>query len=1204
MSTTNTMDSKALLSDLQRLVKDLKADLIGRLREHPEIDAELRARAYAPVERGGRTAQVYEVWREDYLEQVAVAWVLACVFVRYMEDNALIAGTFLAGITPDRRRQADDAHAAYFQAHPRDSDREYLMDVFRRVGSIPAARDLFAEGKTPLWAVGPSGDGAARLLASWRAIDPETGTLRRSFRAEGGDTRFLGDLYQDLSEAARKKYALLQTPGFVEEFILDRTLSPALAEFGLEATRLIDPTCGSGHFLLGAFRRLFRLWSEREPGTEPTVLAERAFDAVAGVDVNPFAVAIARFRLIVEAMALCGVRRLDRAPGWTVHVAFGDSLMHGDTFDRRGYRQEWLPGKEPWSDPLYALEDPAGLGLILNRQYHAVVGNPPYITVKDAKLNDRYRARWGTCHRQYSLGVPFTERFFDLTVAGDNARAAGFVGMITANSFMKREFGKKLIVEFFPAVDLTHVIDTSGAYIPGHGTPTVILFGRNRRPVTPEVRAVLGIRGEPSTPDDPARGLVWRSIVDHLENGQAQNEYVSVTAVDRASFGKHPWSIGGGGAAELKSHLDTAAERLLGELAAAIGRTTVVGEDDAWIVDASSGKRLGVAEHCVPFGIGEGFRDWRREELPWVIYPYAGIGGVPIKPDTYLVQKYLWLYRTLLRQRTVFGKSLSDQGRPWYEHLEHYTEKLRSNFSIAFAFVATHNHFVLERGGKLFKQSAPIIKLPADATEDDHLALTGLLNSSTACFWMKQGFHSKGSQGINEGLKAEYWEQFFEFSGTGVGAFPVLASRAKTLPLARELDALAHRILDLSPAELFKREVPTAERLGANHADTWQLQTCMVVLQEELDWLCYRLYGLMEQADAPDGGYTEPYRDPPGLKLGERAFEIAMARQMAAGELQSTWFKRHGSIPITEIPAHWPEAYRTLVQRRLDAIRDNPNIALIERPEYKRRWLREPWDDQVRRALRSWLLDRLESDRYWPDPALASPELTSTAALAERAQHDPDFLQVAAIYAGRPDFPLPKLVAELVAAESVPFLPVQRYKPSGLLKRQVWERTWDLQRREDAGEDVGPIPVPPKYTSADFLTSDIWRLRGKLDVPKERFVSYPHGSRDGDRSLVVGWAGWDHLRQAQALTAYYERMKSREGWPADRLVPLLAGLDQLVPWLLQWHNDIDPEYDLRMGDYYRDFVRDEAQALGYTLEQVRAWEPPVKARGTRGGRKS
>ena len=87
----------------------------------------------------------------------------------------------------------------------------------------------------------------------------------------------------------------------------------------------------------------------------------------------------------------------------------------------------------------------------------------------------------------------------------------------------------------------------------------------------------------------------------------------------------------------------------------------------------------------------------------------------------------------------------------------------------------------------------------------------------------------------------------------------------------------------------------------------------MVALQEELDWLCYRLYGLMESIETPDGGYDEPYRDPPGLKLGERPFEIAMARQMAAGELQTSWFERHGSTPITEIPAHWPESYRTLV---------------------------------------------------------------------------------------------------------------------------------------------------------------------------------------------------------------------------------------------------------------------------------------------------
>src|SRR5205823_7028608 len=127
-----------------------------------------------------------------------------------------------------------------------------------------------------------------------------------------------------------------------------------------------------------------------------------------------------------------------------------------------------------------------------------------------------YRALWTTCHRQYSLAVPFAERFFNLALASENGTRAGFVGMITTNSFMKREFGKKLIEEFFPRIDLTHVVDTSGTYIPGHGTPTVILLGRARKPVGEAVRAVLGIKGEPATPEDASHGLVWQSIVRQI----------------------------------------------------------------------------------------------------------------------------------------------------------------------------------------------------------------------------------------------------------------------------------------------------------------------------------------------------------------------------------------------------------------------------------------------------------------------------------------------------------------------------------------------------------------------------------------------------------------------------------------------------------------------------------------------------------------
>ena len=98
---------------------------------------------------------------------------------------------------------------------------------------------------------------------------------------------------------------------------------------------------------------------------------------------------------------------------------------------------------------------------------------------------------------------------------------------------MKREFGSKLIVELPDKAGPTLVVDTSGAFIPGHGTPTVILVGRNQRPVGPTVRAVLGVRGEPGRPEDPAKALVWTSIIEHIDNPQWDDIWITVTDLDR-----------------------------------------------------------------------------------------------------------------------------------------------------------------------------------------------------------------------------------------------------------------------------------------------------------------------------------------------------------------------------------------------------------------------------------------------------------------------------------------------------------------------------------------------------------------------------------------------------------------------------------------------------------------------------------------------
>ena len=548
--------------------------------------------------------------------------------------------------------------------------------------------------------------------------------------------------------------------------------------------------------------------------------------------------------------------------------------------------------------------------------------------------------------------------------------------------------------------------------------------------------------------------------------------------------------------------------------------------------------------------------------------------------------RLLWPCKASISQRRRFGIPMLQKGAKWYEWQELYHDKLRTPLTITFPELATHNHFVLDRGGNVFKQTALVIKLFA-ATEDEHLALLGLLNSSTACFWLKQVCQNKGSSVDQYGSRQRTnpFEDFYQLTGTRVRQFPLPEKAHPDLPAV--LDRLAQNYNALLPEVRVRRATPTQADLNEARARAVSVRGQMIALQEELDWQCYQLYGLLSEDLRYDGDYL------PELSLGQRSFEIVMARRMARGELETAWFERHGSEPITELPNHWPDAYRRLVERRIEIIEMNKEIGLIERPEYKRRWNDEPWQGQQQRVLRNWLLDRLEGPRYSPDPRPHEPKLQSVAQLADKASGDHDFLQVAALYRGHPDFDVSPLVNELVESESVPFLPVLRYKPSGLRKREVWERTWDLQRKQDAGEDVGNIPVPPKYTSADFLKQDYWRLRGKLDVPKERWVSYPHLQTQSDPSLVVGWAGWDHLQQATALVSYYDARK-REGWDSRRLTPILAGLDQLLPWIHQWHPEIDPEFGDTAGQSYQSLLENDAHELGLTLEDVRGWQPPAK----------
>lgn len=1193
-----SVNAAELTKALQKLLKDTESAIRERLEDEPALKAQLKERHEAAV-RAERTEGSNKGWlafSEEAITQAAVHWLLGCVFVRFLEDNGWLDGrnadrnakaAWISG-PGERLSIAKDRRTLFLRPDPGLTDRDYLLHVFAEVAKLPGVAGLFDQKHNPLYSLQPTAQGAARILEFFQKVDPDTNALVFDFTDGAHETRFLGDLYQNLSESARKRYALCQTPGFVIDFILDRTLTPALDAFGLSEVRMIDPSCGSGHFLLAGFARLFRAWQVKEPGTNPPALAQRALDAVYGVDLNPFAVEISRFRLLIAALEASGVDRLRDAPQFRFNLAAGDSLLHGS-------RLEGGVNRELYDDKVqhfYDAEDPVELKRILSQPYHAVVGNPPYINVADAVLRETYRDRYSrSCHGKYQLGVPFTERFFDLAVHTESPdrEVAGWVGMLVSNAFMKRSFGRKLIEDFLAIKQLTHVIDTSGVYIPAHGTPTTILFARNHRAdAGGSVRAVRGVRGESGEPADPANAPVWAEIRDHVDSPGFDGAFVSVADPSRMTFARHPWAIGGGGAAELKELLDELARCELISVATEVGITAVTGENDFYTLpDHASVRRL-KPDSVIPLVDGEILREWACDSTSFGIWMYDAelrLQNLDLHPNT---GRLMWPVKSYLSKRRRFGTPMLHRGLSWYEWQELYTSKLKTPLTLVSGEIATHNHFVLDRGGKVFNQTAPVIKLPTDATEDQHLELLGLLNSSTACFWLKQICFPKGGDTVGkEGARIRklLWDVYYAFDSTKLKQFPI--PDEKPLALTKQIQAEADRRSALLPEQLCAKEVVTRISLDEARSQAMSSLARMIALQEELDWQCYRIYGTLED------DLTLPSDRVPALQLGERAFEIVLARK---GE-EPVWFERHKSTPTTELPSHWPEGYRKLVERRIAVIESNRDIALIERPEYKRRWNLPTWEEMEKSALKGWLLDRMEANAIWQEHTLVS-----CSQLRDALAQDADWLSVAEIYHDGPIEALDAFVISLAIPEAVPHLAVLRYTESGLRKRAEWESVWALQRKEDAGEKV-EIPVPPKYVAKDMQKSDYWRLRGGLDVPKERFILYPAFERDSDTSPVLGWAGWNHLEQAKALATYYQRMRTEEGWEAERLKPVLAGLLELKEWLLQWHNDFDPEMGTRLGEYFVKDTESKCQELGFSPEEVRAWQPVAAARRTRAPRR-
>ncbi|WP_241827292.1 DUF7008 domain-containing protein, partial [Streptomyces graminilatus] len=87
-----------------------------------------------------------------------------------------------------------------------------------------------------------------------------------------------------------------------------------------------------------------------------------------------------------------------------------------------------------------------------------------------------------------------------------------------------------------------------------------------------------------------------------------------------------------------------------------------------------------------------------------------------------------------------------------------------------------------------------------------------------------------------------------------------------------------------------------------------------------------------------------------------------------------------------------------------------------------------------------------------------------------------------------------------------------------------------------------------------------------------------------------------HLEQALALASFVQQA----GLGDDEIVPYLAGLLELQPWLEQWYGEYDPAFGASPAAEILAFRQQKQGELGLTDDALRAWRP---AAATRGGAK-
>jgi len=290
----------------------------------------------------------------------------------------------------------------------------------------------------------------------------------------------------------RKAGGVYYTPTYIVDYIVKNTVGKLLegkTPKEAEALRILDPACGSGSFLLGAYQFLLDWhldWYQRQPqatsrkpqaplhqdakGNWRLTTAERKrilLNNIYGVDIDSQAVEVTKLSLLLKVLegenqeTLGSQLKLyhERAlPDLGSNIKCGNSLIGPDFYEGE---QQALFVDEEQRLRINTFDWNQGFPDIMKRGgFDAVIGNPPYIFTRNQGIDEPQKAYFYSHFKHQSAQLNTFGIFVEQSHAA--LRDGGLLGFITPNNWLTIEsFGplREFILRHAGNVKIVNILD-------------------------------------------------------------------------------------------------------------------------------------------------------------------------------------------------------------------------------------------------------------------------------------------------------------------------------------------------------------------------------------------------------------------------------------------------------------------------------------------------------------------------------------------------------------------------------------------------------------------------------------------------------------------------------------------------------------------------------------------------------------------------